>query len=347
MADSGVEEEEVKFITGASALVMLEENYKLGRVLGQGAFAKVKLATHSKENSKWAVKVISRRSLSATDSESLQKEMSILQKVAHKNIVRTKEIYDTPNFTYIVMECMTGGELFDRIVDLGSYTELEAKTAFWDIMSAIAYCHSHGVVHRDLKPENILYNSADSNADLKLADFGLADVINSDQMLHASCGTPSYIAPEILKGKEYGKEVDIWSAGVILYILICGFPPFYADDDVSLFKNIKSGEFEYTEPYWDDASEEVKDLINSMLVVDPTKRITADGAMKHQWLSDDFPHKTVHMASSVDNLKKYNARRRLKGAVRALMAARRLDFTKTPKSVAAPENEGAAPDAPA
>lgn len=336
MADSGVEE--VKFITGDGAPGELEANYKLGRVLGQGAFAKVKLATCTKDNVKWAVKVISRRSLSASDSESLKKEMSILQKVAHKNIVRTKEIYDTPNFTYIVMECMSGGELFDRIVDMGSYTELEAKTAFWDIMSAISYCHSHGVVHRDLKPENILYTSAAPDADLKLADFGLADVINSDQMLHASCGTPSYIAPEILKGKEYGKEVDVWSAGVILYILICGFPPFYADDDVALFRNIKLGEFEYTEPYWDDASEEVKDLINSMLIVDPSKRLNVDEAMKHQWLSDDFPHKTVHMTHSIDNLKKYNARRRLKGAVRALMAARRLDFSKSKKK---PDSEEA------
>ena len=219
MADSGVEE--VKFITGDGAPGELEANYKLGRVLGQGAFAKVKLATCTKDNVKWAVKVISRRSLSASDSESLKKEMSILQKVAHKNIVRTKEIYDTPNFTYIVMECMSGGELFDRIVDMGSYTELEAKTAFWDIMSAISYCHSHGVVHRDLKPENILYTSAAPDADLKLADFGLADVINSDQCFMPR-GYTIHIAPEILR-KEYGKEVDVWSAGVILYILICGF----------------------------------------------------------------------------------------------------------------------------
>jgi calcium/calmodulin-dependent protein kinase I len=326
-------EEEVKFVTGESAHAELEETYKMGRVLGQGAFAKVKLATNKTDNSTWAVKIINRASLSASDSESLRMEMEILQKVSHRNIVQTKSIYDTSRHTYIVMECMSGGELFDRIVEKESYSELEARTAFWEICSAIQYCHQKGVVHRDLKPENILYNSPDEDGVLKLADFGLADVIQHDTMLQATCGTPSYIAPEILalagshsssKAQGYGKEVDMWSAGVILYILICGFPPFYADDDSALFKCIKMGEFEYTAPYWDDSSEEVKDLISKLLVVDPAKRLSAEAALEHTWLSENFPHKTIHMDKSIVNMKKFNARRRLKGAVRAVMAARRV-----------------------
>lgn len=303
-----------------------ETVYKLGRVLGQGSFAKVYLAQNKIENNKWAIKAINRSTLNASDTESLELEIEVLRKVHHRNIVYTKEIYDSTSHCYIVMECMKGGELFDRIVEKEHFSEKEAKHAMVEIVCAIKYCHDQGIVHRDLKPENILYDSNKEDAVLKLADFGLADLMREDVALTAACGTPTYIAPEILsnKGKGYGAAVDMWSIGVILYIINCGFPPFYADDDKHLFKAIRQGKFEYLSPYWDDASSELKDLIDKLLVVDPAQRYTADEVLGHAWLSEEYQHSTKHMASTIAQLKKYNARRRYKGAVRAVVAMSRL-----------------------
>ena len=328
--DLPVENFEVNVTSGETAQAAVRAKYKMGRVLGQGAFGKVKLAT-AEDGTMWAVKIVNRKNLSANDAESLKLEMQILCKVNHRNVVNTREIFDSNDSVYIVMECMSGGELFDRIVEKEFYSEREAMTAFWDCCRAVEYCHSRGVVHRDLKPENILYDSTEDDATLKLADFGLADILNPESMLIATCGTPTYIAPEIIaltnpksKSEGYDTKVDMWSLGVILYILICGFPPFHADDDSALFKVIQHADYEFVEPYWNDASEEVKDLISKLLVVDPAKRLSAEEALQHPWLKGDFPHKDVHLASSIQNLKGYNARRRLKGAVRALAAARKL-----------------------
>ncbi len=320
----------VTVTSGDAAQTAVKAKYKMGRILGQGAFGKVKLAT-AEDGTMWAVKIVNRKSLSASDAESLKLEMQILCKVNHKNVVLTKEIFDSHDSVYIVMECMSGGELFDRIVEKEFYSEREARTAFWDCCRAVEYCHSRGVVHRDLKPENILYASTDADATLKLADFGLADILTPETMLMATCGTPTYVAPEIIalttsdgKNGGYDSKVDMWSLGVILYILICGFPPFNAEDDRQLFKLVKHAHYEFVEPYWDDASDDVMDLISKLLVVDPAKRLSAEEALKHPWLSSDFPHKDIHLASGIKNLKSYNARRRLKGAVRALTAARKL-----------------------
>lgn len=168
---------------------------------------------------------------------------------------------------------MEGGELFDRIVDKSYYTEREARDLVLLLLEAIKYCHSYGIVHRDLKPENVLLSSKDDNASIKLADFGFAKKLDLDsENLTTACGTPGYVAPEILKGSSYGKTVDIWSIGVITFILLCGYPPFHHDNHNALFRLIKAGKFEFSSPYWDHISDEAKDLINQMLVVDPAKR---------------------------------------------------------------------------
>ena len=301
-----------------------EKIYKFKRVLGQGSFACVKLAEHKQDKSQWAVKILKKDALNLNDTESLENEMSIVQQVTHPNIVRTKEVYDTPHFCFVVMECMKGGELFDRIVRQEHYSDLEAKEAFWQMTDAIAYCHGKNIVHRDLKPENLLYSDASDAAKLKLADFGLAQMVKPDEMLHHACGTPGYIAPEILCGTAYGSAVDMWSLGVILYILICGFPPFYDEDEKELFRSIKTANFEFVSPYWDDVSPEARDLVTKLLVLDPKKRLTATEALQHTWLSGEFQHKTTHNQSVVDQMKRFNARRRLKGAVRAVVGARKL-----------------------
>lgn len=306
-----------------------EKYYKLGRVLGQGSFATVRLATNKSDGSKWAIKVIKRASLAPDDEAALATEISIMERAVHPNIIRLKEVFDTPNHVYLVMEVMTGGELFDRIVEKEHYTEKEAKKALVEVVDAILYCHDRGIVHRDLKPENLLYSTAREDANLKLADFGLAQLIQPSEMMHATCGTPSYVAPEVLSKdptKGYGKEVDMWSIGVILYILLCGFPPFYDEDNSVLFNAIRKGEFDYPSPYWDSVSDEAKDLVNKLLVVNPADRLTAQQTLNHPWLKSTTNSELPYF---VANMKSFNARRRMRGAMRVIQMAVHMQMAES------------------
>ena len=251
----------------------IEDHYKFSRTLGQGGFAVVKLATAVKDNKQWACKIIKKTALKESDMSALKSEVNIMKICDHKNIVHLHEVFDTKQNLYLVMEVMRGGELFDRVVKKDHYSEREAQGALIQLLNALHYCHERNIVHRDLKPENLLYASPDDNDELKLADFGLASIVNQGELLHSACGTPNYVAPEILKtrgeGKHthgYGKEVDIWSAGVILYILLCGFPPFYEDDSHVLFEQIETCSFEFISPYWDDISASAKDLIKNVSI---------------------------------------------------------------------------------
>lgn len=193
------------------------------------------------------------------------------------------------------------------------------------------YCHDRGIVHRDLKPENLLYTTAREDAVLKLADFGLAQLIEPAEMMHATCGTPSYVAPEVLSKdpkKGYGKEVDMWSIGVIFYILLCGFPPFYDEDNAVLFNSIRKGEYEFPSPYWDSVSTEAKDLVSKLLVVDPSQRLTAQQTLNHPWLKTASTALLPHFAS---NMRSWNARRRMRGAMRVIQMAVHLQIAENRK----------------
>eukprot|EP01038_Epipyxis_sp_PR26KG_P006384 gene6384-8794_t len=315
-------------VSNRTTLDECEKYYKFGRILGQGTFATVKLATSLKDKSKWAIKVVKRSALSHEDEESLKMEIKILELTNHPNIVAVKEVFYSRSFVYLVMDLMTGGELFDRIVLKDHYSEEEAKVALWQIVNAIKYCHEKNIVHRDLKPENILYASQEENSTLKLADFGLACLLKPNQSMHVACGTPGYVAPEILKGQVYGKEVDMWSIGVILYILLCGFPPFYDDNNKKLFSLIVHADYSFPDPYWTDITPRAKDLVTKLLVLDPSKRLTASQVLEHEWLTEvnGSKHNLVYFK---ENLTSYNARRRLRAAIRAvqitqLFNARRL-----------------------
>eukprot|EP01031_Cornospumella_fuschlensis_P035081 gene35081-42489_t len=299
----------------------VERHYKFGRTLGQGTFATVKMATCLSDNTKWAVKVIKRSALTSEDEESLKMEIQILQLTNHPNIVSVKEVFYCKNYVYLVMDLMTGGELFDRIVTKDHYSEQEAKGALSQIVIAIKYCHDKNIVHRDLKPENILYQSPDDNAVLKIADFGLATLLRPNQLMNVACGTPGYVAPEILKGISYGKEVDMWSIGVILYILLCGFPPFYDDNNKKLFAQIVGGNYSFPDPYWTSISPLAKDLVSKLLVVDPKARLTASAVLNHPWMFEDGSGATLDLKS---NLKSYNARRRFRSAIRAVQITQLL-----------------------
>jgi len=259
------------------------DNYDIKEELGRGAFSVVKLAIQKKTGDKFAVKIIDKKNV-GSDLVRLETEIQILKKVHHANIISLKELFDTPEYLFIITELVTGGELFDKIVDKGSYTEKTAATLVIKIVSAIDYLHNLGIVHRDLKPENLLLKSSQDDTEVKLADFGLSKIVGPQVMMTA-CGTPGYVAPEVLSATGYDKEVDLWSIGVITYILLCGFPPFYNEDLPQLFEQILKAEYDFPTEYWGHVSKDAKNFISRLLVVDPSKRLSATEALAHPWLA--------------------------------------------------------------
>jgi len=262
----------------------IDKIYEFKNELGRGAFSIVYLGVNKATGSKHAIKVINKKDLGKDYEKNLKMEVDILKKVNHPNIIALKELFDTPDKLYLVMELVTGGELFDKIVEKGSYTEAEASTLVRKIVSAVEYLHGIDIVHRDLKPENLLLKRADDDLEVALADFGLSKIVGQQMMMQTACGTPSYVAPEVLNASGYGKEVDMWSIGVITYILLCGFPPFYGDTVPEIFEQIMEANFDYPEEYWGSVTKEAKDFINKLLVVETTERMSASDALKHPWL---------------------------------------------------------------
>jgi len=232
----------------------VKKNYEIGKDLGSGNFAVVKEATKTAANkqaeipNKVAIKVIDKAKVE--DMNDIQREIEVMSMLDHPNVVKLFEIYDEPKKMMLVMELVTGGELFDRIVSKGSYTEKDAAEVMKTLCQALSYMHAKKVVHRDLKPENILYSDPSENAAIRVADFGLARVVSGNEMMKTACGTPGYVAPEVLKNKGYDSgAVDMWSAGVILYILLCGFPPFYEEELPALFEQILHARYDFPSPW--------------------------------------------------------------------------------------------------
>lgn len=299
----------------------IEDFYDIGDKLGSGHFAVVKVAHHKATKKDFAVKIIDKRKLVGNQKSSVMQEVAILEQLDHPNIIKLKEIFETPRRLNLVMELVTGGELFDRIVEKGSYSEKDAALLVRDIASACMYLHSKKIVHRDLKPENLLYESKAPDAKIKLADFGLSTLVAEEDMLKTACGTPGYVAPEVLSNKGYGAAVDIWSVGVILYILLCGFPPFYEENTAKLFDQIMNARYDFPSPYWDDISEQAKDLIKHLLVVDPNQRFTAKQLIEHPWI---LQASDKNLPQTLINMRSFNARRKFKTGVLASVAASRM-----------------------
>lgn len=302
--------------------------YKFGKTLGTGSFATVKAATKKDDQSRWAVKCIKKESLAPEDEQALQDEVSILQQVSHPNIVRLHEVFDCPKTFYMVMEVMSGGELFDRIVEKEKYTEEDARVLVQKMAQAIKYCHDMGIVHRDLKPENLLFQDETEESEIKIADFGLAKLVTSENMMETACGTPGYVAPEILSDMPYGKEVDLWSIGVITYILLCGFPPFFDDNNAALFTAIKQGKYDYPSPYWDSVSDGAKALIDKLLVVDPAKRYTADDVLADPWVTGT--QNDTGLGGVQDELRRFNARRKFRAGILTAKLVRAMAVMRPP-----------------
>ncbi|GAM29199.1 hypothetical protein SAMD00019534_123750 [Acytostelium subglobosum LB1] len=286
----------------------VDKIYELKQELGRGAFSIVYLAVHRQTQQNYAVKVINKSDLGKDYEKNLKMEVDILTRVNHPNIISLKELFDTPNKLYLVMELVTGGELFDKIVEKGSYTEADAIQLVRKIVSAVEYLHNINIVHRDLKPENLLLKTSGNDLEVAIADFGLSKIIGQQTMMQTACGTPSYVAPEVLNATGYDKEVDMWSIGVITYILLCGFPPFYGDTIPEIFEYIMEGNFDYPAEYWGHITPAAKDFINHLLVVDVNSRLTAKDALTHPWLnSTNAP--TTALTGVHDKMKEFNAER--------------------------------------
>jgi len=252
----------------------------------------------------------------------LKTEHRALVEADHEYVVKCYDAFETDIYMYLFLENMTGGELFDRIVDMGHFTELQAQQTTFKLLSAIKYMHDKGLAHRDLKPENMLMKAKKDEPDgdvCKITDFGLSKFFDEQStLMKTPCGTPGYIAPEVLRMKGYDQKCDIWSLGVIVYILLCGFPPFYADNDAQLFEKIKQGKYEFLKPYWDPISDAAKDFIRKMLVVDVTKRQTADQLLADPWLQEEA--KKTALSTPAELPKNMQSLKKLKGAFLAAWA---------------------------
>jgi calcium/calmodulin-dependent protein kinase I len=313
--------------------------YDLKEELGSGAYSTVFRGTPKKAGTKdqptaVAVKRVAKKELATEeDVEALLLEVGILGQVHHPHIMRLYGFYEDTDFYNVVSEIVEGGELFDRIVQRNHYDERHARDLSVVFLQTLDFLHSHGIAHRDLKPENLLLSNKTDDCDIKIADFGFAK--HTSERLDTVCGTPDYIAPEVcalleLKGVPrekrpcYGTKCDIWSAGVIFYILLAGYPPFFDENRKKLFRKIKSGRFEFHDQYWGSVSPEAKDFIRKCLTVDPNVRWSAKQLLSHPWVHHPGDVLTADLTGTQLELKRFNAKRRFRAAVHAVLISTRL-----------------------
>ncbi|XP_047198177.1 calcium/calmodulin-dependent protein kinase type II delta chain isoform X26 [Hippoglossus stenolepis] len=338
------------------------DEYQLFEELGKGAFSIVRRCIKKSTGQEYAAKIINTKKLSARDHQKLDREARICRLLKHPNIVRLHDSISEEGFHYLVFDLVTGGELFEDIVAREYYSEADASHCINQILESVSHIHQHDIVHRDLKPENLLLASKMKGAAVKLADFGLAIEVQAEQQAwFGFAGTPGYLSPEVLRKDPYGKPVDIWAcgqstrinacmlpqlsftrkfvhrecvcvcacvclcaSGVILYILLVGYPPFWDEDQHKLYQQIKAGAYDFPSPEWDTVTPEAKNLINQMLTINPAKRITADQAIKHPWVCQrSTVASMMHRQETVECLRKFNARRKLKGAILTTMLVSR------------------------
>ncbi|KAJ3000413.1 Map microtubule affinity-regulating kinase [Globomyces sp. JEL0801] len=271
-------------------------HYDLDKNIGEGNFAKVRLAKHTITGQQVAIKIIDKNKLDKATSKKLFREVRIMRLLNNKNIVKLYEVIDTPDELFLVMEYVSGGEVFDYLVAHGRMKEKEARKHFRQIISAVGYCHGLHIIHRDLKAENLLL---DENLNIKIADFGFSNQFNPGQKLNTWCGSPPYAAPELFQGKEYsGPEVDIWSLGVVLYVFVCGSLPFDGSNLAKLRARVIAGKFQV--PFY--MSPDCEKLIKRMLVIDPAKRVTIEQIMQDKWVTEGYENEPLTIQSSTPNI---------------------------------------------
>jgi calcium/calmodulin-dependent protein kinase I len=320
-----------KYAESSTALSFAETYNTAAGQLGSGAFSVVKLGTHKLNGTQVAVKVVAKKNLSRDDFDGLESETSLLRDIDHPHIIKCYETFDEEVTFYIITELVAGGDLFDRIISKTQYNEKEARDLVKMFLETMAFLHQDkGIVHRDLKPENILMSSKADDADIKVADFGFAKRINELSSRESPCGTPGYVAPEIIRGDPYGSEVDIWSMGVICYVLLAGYPPFYEDPRSGtyphkLYRDIRMGRYHFHPERWGNISPEAVDMIKKMLCLDQKERWTAQQLLAHPWISMGAEIlMTKDLSQSVISLKKFRAKMQFRKMANAVMAVRRL-----------------------
>lgn len=310
-------------MSSREALIFMSNNnirgqYRIERtLLGQGSYGSVKLAYRISDNQKCAVKIMQKHRVS---SDLLKSEIAIMKQADHPNIVRIFEAFEDSRFFYIVMELCEGGELFDRIISTSHFTESLAAQLFSQMLSAVVYLHYMNVVHRDIKPENFMFSSSAEDSVLKLIDFGVAKAVDSGESLSTRIGSPYYISPQTLRG-NYTEKCDVWSLGVILYMLLSGSPPFVAESDAEIMKLIETSEVVYDPRIWDSISVEARDLIDRMLDKDEETRISASDALCHPWLELNDHRTSSPIKLSVSKIREYQKSKRFRRAVLSYMAS--------------------------
>lgn len=303
---------------------MLDDAYDLGGKLGRGCFATVFKATRRVDNRSVAVKIIEKKRLDEETAILLENELTILRAVSqHPGIVTLLDHIETVTHMYFVLDYVEGGPLLDRIVSRGSFSENDARMLMRTILLTLQFLSQLGCVHRDIKPENILVDNYSRAWPVKLTDFGLSAKMQPNELLHDALGTPLFIAPEVLKGSGYDCSCDMWSLGVVLYIVLCGYPPFpWNESPKHLVRAVVNGQYTFPEREWKHVSANAKDLVRVMLEVDPNKRITATEALSHPWIA--VAQSTTELPNR--NLKEFNARRKLKASVVAVRTT--VDFMR-------------------
>ncbi|XP_049318670.1 calcium/calmodulin-dependent protein kinase IGb isoform X5 [Astyanax mexicanus] len=257
----------------------IREIFDFIEVLGSGASSEVFKVKEKSTGKFFAMKCVIKKNRNTT----LENEIAVLKRIKHNNIVALEDFYETQSHYYLVMQLVSGGELFDRLLDRGMFSEKDASMVIRQVLEGVHYLHQNNIVHRDLKPENLLYYSQDENSKIMISDFGLSKMEDND-IMSTACGTPGYVAPEVLAQKPYSKAVDCWSIGVITYILLCGYPPFYEETETRLFSKIMKAQYEFDSPFWDNISESAKDFIRNMMQKNPKLRFTTDQALRHPWI---------------------------------------------------------------
>ncbi|XP_034029271.1 calcium/calmodulin-dependent protein kinase IGb [Thalassophryne amazonica] len=258
----------------------IQEVFEFVEELGSGAFSEVYMVKEKTTGKMFAMKCVKKKQKRDIN---LENEIAVLRRIKHENVIGMEDFYESRTHYYLIMELVSGGELFDRILDRGMYSEQDASRVIQQVLHAVAYLHQNGIVHRDLKPENILYYSQDENSKIMISDFGLSKMVDNG-IMSTACGTPGYVAPEVLAQKPYSNAVDCWSIGVITYILLCGYPPFYEETESQLFSKIMKAQYEFDSPFWDNISESAKDFIRNMMQKSPSMRYNTDQALRHPWI---------------------------------------------------------------
>jgi len=284
------------------------DNYVIGDEIGRGGFSIVKKGQNKETKENVAIKIIEKKTPNEDELQLLHREIEIMRKLHHKHIIALFDVFEDTERIYLILELVTGGELFDQIVSRGVYSERDAALVISQILEAVTYMHTNGIAHRDLKPENLLCGGPDGKQ-IKVTDFGLSKDFGKGN-LKTSCGTPDYVAPEVLKGQTYDNSVDIWSIGVICYILLCGFPPFYGNTDQQIFEKIMKANYDFPSPDWDDISENAKQFIQAILVLEPSERPTAQDCLQAPWIVSQAPSKAIKSGES-GKLGEYTAKRKM------------------------------------